>query len=141
RRAAAAPGFQSNCFIGAMGEAVGVDLELDDADGLLIATAHYDLTANQFVRLLDVFSALGAPAGDYANMRAQFTQNSTGHPTYLGFCTVQNNTSFDADFRVAKSVAPNDRAKLFSTTTSYTSGTSTDLGGGAIPLLDGTNQH
>ena len=36
-------------------------------------------------------------------MRAEFTQTSGGSANLIGFCTVQDNTSFGADFRIAKS--------------------------------------
>lgn len=58
------------------------------------------------IRLLDVFGSLNAPAGDYDNVRAVFESIvPVGGGTSIQFtaaCTVQNNTSFDADFRVAK---------------------------------------
>jgi hypothetical protein len=54
------------------------------------------LTAFQQFRYLDVFGINGvnAPAGDQANIRAEFTQTSGGSANLIGFCTVQDNTSF-----------------------------------------------
>jgi hypothetical protein len=55
------------------------------------------------VRLLDVFAAVGAPAGNHINARMEVFENlGAGEPGVMSFCTVQDNTSFGADFRVAK---------------------------------------
>jgi hypothetical protein len=114
RRQAAAPGYQTNCFIGALNEAVGVQWSLQTSTGATLgATQQVNLGANQFVRLLDVFAAAGAPAGDYSNVRARFSENGTGEPGFVAFCTVQNNTSFDADFRIAKDQSPADQGRRF----------------------------
>lgn len=112
RRQAAAPGYQSNCFIGSMNEAVTVRLRLFNSTGTQLgSTQTYSLSQHQMIRLLDVFSAVGAPAGDYSNVRAQFLENGTGEPGFIAFCTVQNNTSFDADFRIAKDESPADQGQ------------------------------
>jgi hypothetical protein len=51
-----------------------------------------------------VFAAAGAAPGDHTNVRAQFTRTSAETLDLIGFCTVQDNTSFGADFRIAKSI-------------------------------------
>lgn len=109
-RQAGAPGYQSNCFVSSVGEAVTIDMVLKDgANAQLGTTQSFSLGANETVRVLDVFAAAGAPDGDYSNVRAEFTKGTTiGNPSFSAFCTVQNNTSFDADFRVAKTVTPDD---------------------------------
>ena len=58
----------------------------------------------QQYRYLDIFwiDGVNAPAGDQSNVRAEFTQTSGGSANLIGFCTVQDNTSFGADFRIAK---------------------------------------
>jgi hypothetical protein len=83
------------------------------------------------VRVVDVFTAAGAPAGDYSNVRAYFAESTVGEPGFVAFCTVQNNTSFDADFRIAKDTSPADQGRRFSATArdGLTLGTSLVLGG------------
>jgi hypothetical protein len=107
RRQAAAPTFQSNCFMqNSEGRTGRVVVTLASGTGELIASRIFDLQSNEFIRLLDVFSTLNAAAGDYDNVRASFESIvPVGGGTQVGFvasCTVQNSTSFDADFRVAK---------------------------------------
>lgn len=118
-RQEAAPGYQSNCFASSIGEPVVVDMALFDGANVAVGTPHtFTLAANETVRLLDVFAAVGAPAGDYANVRAEFAlgAGNIGNPSFSAFCTVQNNTSFDADFRIAKTVTPDDQGHLYSVT-------------------------
>ena len=107
RRQAAFPTYQSNCFIyNRDGRAGRVVVTLASGDSQLIGSRIIDLQSNELIRLLDVFAELSAPAGDYDNVRAQFesiTPFGGGAPvTYMAYCTVQNSTSFDADFRIAK---------------------------------------
>ena len=79
---------------------------LATADGQPVAAQLIDVAANEFIRMLDVFATLGAPAGDYQNIRASFESIvpfSGGNPVnFIAACTVQNSTSFDADFRIGK---------------------------------------
>jgi hypothetical protein len=58
----------------------------------------------EFIRLLDVFATLNAPPGDLDNVGATFESIVPGGAPvlFVASCTVQNNTSFDADFRIAK---------------------------------------
>lgn len=110
KRKAAAPTFQTNCFVGSLDQPVSYQLKLfNDSTGAQVGgTLSGSLTAFQQFRYLDVFGANGvnAPAGDLANVRAEFTQTSGGSANLIGFCTVQDNTSFGADFRIAKSSTP-----------------------------------
>ena len=111
RRQDAAPVYQSNCFVSSIGEAVTLDLSLFDGSNVQLGTTQViAVGANDTTRLLDVFAAVGALAGDYSNVRAEFRQNAAtvGNPSFSAFCTVQNSTSFDADFRIAKTVSPDD---------------------------------
>jgi hypothetical protein len=117
RRASAAPGYQSNCFASSIGAPVNVSLSLFDGTNTQLGTPYaFNLGANETVRLLDVFTTVGAPDGDYSNVRAEFSlgAGNVGNPSFSAFCTVQNNTSFDADFRIAKTVAPDDQSHLYS---------------------------
>jgi len=107
RRQAAAPIYQSNCFIHNEESRVGrIVVTLASGTGQLIASQIFDLASNEFIRLLDVFATLNAPAGDYDNVRASFESivpvSGGSAIGFLASCTVQNSTSFDADFRVAK---------------------------------------
>ena len=116
KRQAAAPIYQSNCFVDALGEAIDYQLVL--RDGTTNAIIGNPLTGTlqpyQQIRYLDVFSAAGAPAGDYFNVRANFhvtTADATpGQPAFAGFCTVQESTYYGADFRIAKSIDANNDA-------------------------------
>ena len=107
KKQAAAPTFQTNCFVGSLEQPVSYQLRLfNDATGAQIgSTVTGSLTGFQQIRYLDVFGPAGvnAPAGDQFNVRAEFKQTSVGSASLIGFCTVQDNTSFGADFRVAKS--------------------------------------
>ena len=111
RRAAStsgAPAYQSNCFIAnlhqhtpAFGEASNITYKVLDTAGVQIGTGSVDLLPGRMVRLLDVFAAAGAPAG---NQEGAFvvSELGDGEPGLMSFCTVQDNTSFGADFRIGK---------------------------------------
>ena len=112
KRTAAAPGvppFQTNCFAASLGQAVNYELRLfDGTSGAQIgSTVAGSLAADQQYRYLDVFGQFGvnAPAGDLTNVRAEFINLSGGGVPLIGFCTVQDNQTFSADFRIAKSVS------------------------------------
>jgi hypothetical protein len=69
-RQAAAPGYQSNCFIFNEEQRSGrIVVTLVGGAGQAIVTQIVNLAPGEFVRMLDVFAALGAPAGDYGNVR------------------------------------------------------------------------
>lgn len=101
---AAAPGFQSNCFAGALGEAVSYQLLLRDGttNALIGGPLTRTLQPFEMFRYLDVFTLAGAP-GDHSNVRANFTVTSGGQ-ALVAFCTVQENQQLSADFRIAKSI-------------------------------------
>ena len=118
KRMAAAPSYQSNCFVGALGEAINYQLILRDGttNTMIGSPITGTLQPYQLKRYLDVFSAASAPSGDYSNVRANFTATTTnltpGFPAFVGFCTVQDNTYYSNDFRIAKSTdALNDANK------------------------------
>jgi hypothetical protein len=110
KRQAAAPIYQTNCFAGSLDLPVSYELRLyDGGTGAQIgSTVTGSLAAFQQYRYLDVFGVNGvnAPAGDQLNVRAEFTQTSGGSASLIGLCTVQDNTSYGADFRIAKSYGP-----------------------------------
>jgi len=107
KKQAATPTYQTNCFVASLDQAVSYELKLfNDATGAQIGgTLAGSLQPFQQFRYLDVFGSKGvnAPAGDRTNVRAQFTQTSGGSANLIGFCTVQDNMSFGAAFRRAKS--------------------------------------
>lgn len=111
RRQAGAPGYQSNCFVGALGEPVTVSWTVRNAAGAQIGSQQTtNLSANELVRYLDVFNTVGAPAGDYDNAQAVFNEATpTTNPAYFAYCTVQENERFGSDFRIAKETDPSDQ--------------------------------
>ncbi|MGH8801050.1 MAG: hypothetical protein ACREX6_01975, partial [Casimicrobiaceae bacterium] len=110
KRQAAAPTYQSNCFVAALGEAINYQVILRDgtSNAILGNPLTGTLQPYQQIRFLDVFAAAGAPSGDHSNIRANFTaattDSSPGAPAFVGLCTVQESTFFGADFRIAKSM-------------------------------------
>jgi hypothetical protein len=112
KRQASAPIYQTNCFVGALGEALNYQITLtNETTGAQIGnTIIGSLLPYEMVRYLDVFGPGGvnAPAGDYSNVRARFDETSAGEPAFVAFCTVQESTFFGADFRIAKSFDAND---------------------------------
>lgn len=104
------PAYQSNCFIGTLDDSSTGTISINLADasdqplGQAIAIA---MGPNQLTRILDVFAAAGLASGDFDNVKVTFTGDGMA-PTFFGFCTVQDNTSFGADFRIAKLVFPRD---------------------------------
>ena len=105
------PAFQTNCFIGNLNEvttaavplSTTVKMYLNNSAGVQIGvTTVIQVEPGKLTRLLDVFAAGGAPPGDYNDARVLFTENGTDEPGILTFCTVQDNTSFGADFRIGK---------------------------------------
>jgi hypothetical protein len=113
------PGYQSNCFVSSIGEAVTVDVALFDSANVQVGTTQtIALPAGDMFRLFDVFAVAGASDDERSNVRAEFRQNAAtvGNPSFSAFCTVQNNATLDADFRIAKAVAPDDLAQQYSST-------------------------
>jgi hypothetical protein len=116
RRAASGsnPAFQTNCFFGNLNEVTAspapsstqVDYTLYNSASTVIGGGTLNLAPGQYVRLLDVFASAGAAAGDYDDAQlkvVELNSNVTlGEPGLISFCTVQDNTSFGADFRIAK---------------------------------------
>lgn len=84
-----------------------------DSDGVTGAqigsTVSGSLNAFEQIRYLDVFSptVANAPAAtNFSNVRAEFTRTSVGSQQMVAFCTVQDNATFGADFRIAKAMTP-----------------------------------
>ena len=109
------PAFQTNCFIGNLNEvnptggpsSTPVEYTLYNNLSNVIGTTHVvNLQPGQIERLSDIFAVAGAPAGDYDDAQMQVVEANAdvnrGEPGIISFCTVQDNTSFGADFRIAK---------------------------------------
>ena len=76
----------------------------DGTTNAVVGLISGSLVPFQSVRFLDVFAAAGTPPGDRVNIRAGFTVTTADvAPALVGFCTVQENNTFGADFRIAKS--------------------------------------
>jgi hypothetical protein len=86
--------YLSNCFVGALDQPVDYRIDLltasDEAIGSPITGS---LAPHHSMRFLDILAAAGAPVGDYASVRARFSQSGTSSP-FLGFCTVQESVTF-----------------------------------------------
>jgi hypothetical protein len=112
RVAVGPPPFQTNCFVAALAESVDYQIRLTDgATGFSVGnTMTGTLLPWETVRILDVFGPSGAnaPSGDYRNVRADFDVVGNLRGALLGYCTVQDNGSFGADFRIAKSMESDD---------------------------------
>jgi hypothetical protein len=101
---------KTNCFVAALHEPTSVTLGLyggfgGTAGAPLSTPITVDLPANMMVRFLDI--GLGVfPIGDFTNGVLKVTTNPTGNPpVYPGvsaFCTVENVTTTNADFRIGK---------------------------------------
>lgn len=112
RRSSTGPMYLTHCYIGALGEPVNFKLTLfngnDGTEASPIGSVSGTMQPFDSHRYTDVFARLGAPPGDYSNVRAKFEVTSDdpttgGTPAYVGFCTVQESITFSADFRIAKS--------------------------------------
>jgi len=105
------PAHQSNCFVTSQADAITYDMKLFDGttNAQIGSTVSGSLNAFEQIRYLDVFSAspngVGAASGDYSNVRAEFTRTSADGQM-VAFCTVQDNATLGADFRIAKAMTP-----------------------------------
>jgi FlaG/FlaF family flagellin (archaellin) len=103
RRAAAggAPALQTNCFAATLNDPVSYTISLDIAGSTPISDS---LGAFQMKRYSDIYTLAGLPAGDFNNTTVTFSKDDPSQfpNTLLTFCTVQDNTSFAADFRIGK---------------------------------------
>lgn len=103
RRAAngGVPAIQTNCFVATLDDPVSYTISLDAPGSTPLSDS---LGAFQMKRYLDIYTVAGLPAGDFDNTTVTFSKDDpTQFPnTLLTFCTVQDNTSFGADFRIGK---------------------------------------
>ena len=105
------PAFQTNCFVANLNDITPpgapvnstVAVRAYNSSNVQVgSTTNVVLSAGKLTRMLDVFDYVGAPAGNYDNARVTFEESGTGEPGIMAFCTVQANTSYGADFRIAK---------------------------------------
>lgn len=101
------PAYQTNCFVGTFADfPSGGQVQIRTTRDLLNAdpSTTISLVPNSMVRLLDVFAATGATAADFDNASIVFTPgaNVGNAPALMAFCTVQDNNSLGADFRIAE---------------------------------------
>jgi hypothetical protein len=106
-----APAFQTNCFLANLNDLTPAATPVSTTITYIIknslqqnmASGTVNLVPGRLVRLLDVFATAGIP-GDVDNASITFTETSADEPALMAYCTVQDNTSFGADFRIAKQV-------------------------------------
>ena len=102
------PAFQTNCFVGMLNLldsadfAGTVNFKIFNTTGGKIGEGNVSTATGKITRYLDIFSAGLVPAGDYNDAQIRFTYTGPNDPGVIAFCTVQDNTSFGADFRIAK---------------------------------------
>ncbi|OGT58975.1 MAG: hypothetical protein A3E01_09485 [Gammaproteobacteria bacterium RIFCSPHIGHO2_12_FULL_63_22] len=103
------PAYQTNCFIGNMnllapGSQDPLTIGYIVTVGATSYAAEVNLPPGRMVRILDIFAAAGVPAGNVTNASVIFTPYyfSENKAAVMSFCTVQDNTSFGADFRIGK---------------------------------------
>jgi hypothetical protein len=133
-----APAYQTNCFVGTLGEAAGYQIALFDATSgtALGSVISGTLAANELLRILDVFTAASVFPGTYTNVNAYITENTVGaEPALLAFCTVQENTNFSADYRIGKTVLVQDASRERDSTTIA------GRVGGAFSVVAGSNSN
>ena len=104
RRTSTNPVIQTNCFVAARDGDIDYSISLDVAGSQTLPAVAETLHAGEMRRYLDIFAQAGAPLPDYDNVTATFSKNDPTQwkNTLIAFCTVQDNTSFGADFRIAK---------------------------------------
>ena len=116
RRLAATPGspaFQTNCFLGNMPlfdpgntpASTNVHYTLHDKSGFQIGVGDEALLPGQFKRLYEVFTVAGLLTGDQDDAMLRVNYANVSQAGLIAFCTVQDNTSYGADFRIAKQAA------------------------------------
>lgn len=104
---ASTPSYQTNCFVGTFSDfPQGGTINVRTTRNLSWAEPSTTLTLgpNRLVRILDVFAATGSQSPAFDNASVVFSHASSQNATkpFMAFCTVQDNASFGADFRIAE---------------------------------------
>jgi hypothetical protein len=139
----AQPGYQANCFVGSLGEPVDYAINLAegfDSNIPIGSPITGSLGPYQLVRYVDILDAAGAPAGDKENVRVRFNLTS-GAGAFFGFCTQQDNLSFGADFRIAKTDDEANITKLLLRCRGTSDPACATLASPALSLPNGTTKH
>lgn len=103
----AAPVNQTNCFVSSQGSVTLYEITLfNGTTGEQIGvTTSGGLDPFQQFRYLDVFQIASPPLDtDFSNVRAEFKRIDSSSPQapWIAFCTVQDNATMNADFRIGK---------------------------------------
>jgi hypothetical protein len=107
--------FQTNCFVGSFEKPVNYRIRLVNSAGTQLGVVDGSLQPFELIRYLDIFAAAGV-SGNHSNVSAvilnrdSLNPGNTNFPAYVSFCTVQDNISFGADFRIGKSVDAFDQS-------------------------------
>jgi hypothetical protein len=122
RRSAATattPAYQTNCFLGLLSEVTPESVPVATTVSYALRESNSDigvgqvvLTPGKMVRILDIFAAAGVTPGDYDDIVAVFDESGEGEPGVVTYCTVQDNTSYGADFRIGKQSGGISRGSL-----------------------------
>jgi hypothetical protein len=104
------PAYQTNCFVGNLAEAANpgapvattVNVSLADSNGALLGETSVDVLPGELVRLLDVFAAAHVAPGNRDDVVARFAHAGNSRAGLITYCTVQDNSSYAADFRIGK---------------------------------------
>ena len=96
---------QTNCFVVALGEATTVTLSL--FDGVTGTPKGTSVTVNLPIAKMARFLNIFPEVGDYSNGRLEVVTTPTGtnpqvYPGVIAYCTVENTSTRNADFRIAK---------------------------------------
>lgn len=143
------PGYQPNCFVGSLGEAVTVQINVfKGADGSLLGILPspqltFALAPYQLERILDIYGSVGG-VGDQSNISVRFnsTVSDGAGPAYVAFCTEQDNLSFGADFRIATSDDEANLTKLLTRCRGTNNAACTTLPTPAtLSIQNGTTKH
>jgi hypothetical protein len=112
--------WRTGCYATTVGEAVPVYVRLVDGNGQQIgnfASAAIDPNLGiEGATFTDVFTAVGAPPGNYTDVTALFSTaplGGIGGGGVFGFCRIQNTTTFGEAFAIAKYLDNNDDAKQY----------------------------
>ena len=89
RRAASggSPAFQSNCFVGNLHDVSAflhlnstINYTLYSSTGATLGSGTMQMTPGRIIRMLDIFTAAGAPAGNHDDAYIVFSETGTGEP-------------------------------------------------------------
>jgi hypothetical protein len=106
---ASTPAYDTNCFVVSLNNPVHFTI-LVEADQT--RTLEGDLPAFGMKRFLNIFDAVGAAPGNYQNATVTFLKDIGDAGTLIGYCTVQDFTSFGADFRLSKNWNAGDPSRF-----------------------------